>query len=151
MSWGFTLVDAVHFYGVQGRGKTFLKKMSIKEAVGDLGGDKRFTTGRNGGSKPPSFLAAKTRKGCTIKSLYSLSNVVNNFTGFIGGDTQCATITPKDIEDWLDAGGIKGSDWKNNTKLSYIHHIKKLFNWLIKRDVGKENPANKLKQILVGN
>ena len=31
---GFSLLDAVHYYGVQGRGKTFLKKMSLKEAGG---------------------------------------------------------------------------------------------------------------------
>ena len=38
---GFSLLDAVHYYGVQGRGKTFLKKMSLKEAVGSCG-DKRI-------------------------------------------------------------------------------------------------------------
>ena len=64
---------------------------------------------------------------------------MHNFRDFVGGDTQCATITPEDIEDWLDAGGIKGSHWKNNTKLGYTRDVKNLFNWLIKRDVIKEN------------
>ena len=94
---GFSLLDAVHYYGVQGRGKTFLKKMSLKEAVGELGGDKRLKNYKQGESKPSGFLAAKARKGCTLRSLYSLSSVVKNFRDFVGGDTQCATITPEDL------------------------------------------------------
>ena len=147
---GFSLLDAVHYYGVQGRGKTFLKKMSLKEAVGDLGGDKRFKDYNQGESRPSGFLAAKARKGCTPRSLSTLGCVVHNFMDFVGGDTQCATITPEDIEDWLDAGGIKGSHWKNNTKLGYTRDVKNLFNWLIRQDVLKENPVNKIEQIMVG-
>ena len=132
---GFSLLDAVHYYGVQGRGKTFLKKMSLKEAVGELGGDKRLKNYKQGESKPSGFLAAKARKGCTPRSLSTLGCVVHNFRDFVGGNTQCATTTPEDIEDWLDAGGIKGSHWKNNTKVGYTRDVKTLFNWLIKRDV----------------
>ena len=146
---GFTLVDAVHFYGVQGRGKTFLKKMSLKEAVGSCG-DKRIKNHGQGALKPSGFLAAKARKGCTLRTLWSLSSVVKNFRDFVGGDTQCATITPEDIEDWLDAGGIKGLDWENVTKASYTRQVKNLFNWLIRQDVLKENPVNKIEQIMVG-
>ena len=147
---GFSLLDAVHYYGVQGRGKTFLKKMSLKEAVGELGGDKRLKNYKQGESKPSGFLAAKARKGCTLRTLWSLSSVVKNFRDFVGGDTQCATITPEDIEDWLDAGGIKGLDWENVTKASYTRQVKNLFNWLIRQDVLKENPVNKIEQIMVG-
>ena len=103
---GFSLLDAVHYYGVQGRGKTFLKKMTLKEAVGELGGDKRFKSNGNDKSKPTGILAAKTRKGCTIRSLYYLHSIVRNFRDFVGGDTQCATITPEVVEDWLDSGGV---------------------------------------------
>ena len=102
---GFSLLDAVQFYGVQGRGKTFLKKMTLKEAVGDLGGDKRFKDYKQGESKPSGFLGAKARKGCALPSLYSLSSVVQNFRDFGGGETQCAMVTTEDMEDWLDAGG----------------------------------------------
>ena len=147
---GFSLLDTVQFYSMRGIGKTFLKKMSLKEAVGDLGGDKRFKDYNQVESRPSGFLAAKARKGCTHRSLSTLGCVVHNFRNFVGGNTQCATITPEDIEDWLDAGGIKGSHWKNNTKLGYTRDVKNLFNWLIKQDVVKENPANKLEEIMVG-
>jgi len=46
--------------------------------------------------------------------------------------------------------GIKGKDWTSITKLTYISHIKSLFNWLSKRDGVKENPADKVEQIMVG-
>ena len=147
---GFSLLDAVQFYSVRGVGKTFLKKMSLKEAVGELGGDKRFKDYNQGRSKTSGFLAAKARKGCTLRSLYSLSSVVKNFRDFVGGDTQCAIITPEDIEDWMDAGGVKGGDWGNSTRLGYTLNLKNLFNWLIKRDVVEENPANKIEEILLG-
>ena len=83
---GFSLLDAVHYYGVQGRGKTFLKKMSLKEAVGDLGGDKRFKDYKQGESKPSGFLAAKARKGCTPRSLSTLGCVCAQLQGFCRGE-----------------------------------------------------------------
>ena len=75
---------------------------------------------------------------------------MKNFRDFVGGDTQCATITPEDIEDWLDAGGVKGNDWENSTKRGYTRQVKNLFNWLIKQDVVKENPTSKIEEIIVG-
>jgi len=147
---GFSLIDAVQFYGVRGLGKTFLKKMSLKEAVGELGGDKRFKDYKESGAKPSGFLAAKTRKGCAPKSLHHFKCILHNFRDFVGGDTQCVTITSGDIDDWLDAGGIKGKDWDNRTKTGYIKQIKNLFNWLIKQDVIKGNPANKIEEIIIG-
>ena len=82
---GFSLLDAVHYYGVQGRGKTFLKKMSLKEAVGELGGDKRLKNYKQGESKPSGFLAAKARKGCTPRSLSSLGWLCTTSGTSLGG------------------------------------------------------------------
>jgi len=106
---GFSLLDAVHYYGVRGRGKTFLKKMSLKEVVGDLGGDKRFKNHVQGALKPSGFLAAKMRKGCTRVTINTVSCIVSNFRDFVGGETQCVNITSGDIEDWLDAGGVRAA------------------------------------------
>ena len=82
---GFSLLDAVHYYGVRGRGKTFLKKMSLKEAVGELGGDKRLKNYKQGESKPSGFLAAKARKGCTPRSLSTLGCCCAQLQGFCRG------------------------------------------------------------------
>ena len=67
MNLRFSLADAVQFYSVRGLGKTFLKKMSLKEAVGDLGDDKRLKSNGNEKSKPTGILAAKARKGYRTK------------------------------------------------------------------------------------
>ena len=39
---GFSLLSAVETHAVQGRGKTHLKKMTLKEAIGYAGKDKRW-------------------------------------------------------------------------------------------------------------
>jgi len=59
-------------------------------------------------------------------------------------------VTTEDMEDWLGAGGTRGKGWGNLTKLGYTRSLKNLFNCLIKRDVMKENPANKIEEIMVG-
>ena len=47
---GFNLVSAVEHYSVRGRGKTFLKKCRLGEAIGDFSVDRRFKKHRNGGA-----------------------------------------------------------------------------------------------------
>ena len=39
---GFTLLSAVDFFAVEGRGKKFLKKMTLAEALGSTGNDRRL-------------------------------------------------------------------------------------------------------------
>ena len=103
---GFSLIDAVQFYGVRELGKTFIKKMSLNEAVGSRGRDKRLKNPSQSDAKPSGFLASKIRKGYEPRSIDSLSSAMSNFRDFVGGDTQCATITPEVVEDWLDSGGV---------------------------------------------
>ena len=148
---GFNLVSAVEHYSVLGRDKTFLKKCTLGEAIGDFSVDRRFKKHRNGGATPSGFLAAKLRKGCTQRSLFSLRSVTHNFRDYLGADTQVANITPEMIESWLDAGGVKeDGSWENSTKEGYNRQIKNLFNWMIKRDYVKENPASKIEDIILG-
>lgn len=147
---GFSLLSAVESHSVQGRGKSYLKRITLGEAVGDLG---RKSTKQVRALKPrdPSgYLAAIVSKGMSKTGAYTVSCVLNNFRDYIGSTKQVALVTVEHIESFLNKGGIKKKNWENVTRDNYSQAIHTFFNWCIRKDFVKDNPCSKLDQINVG-
>jgi len=145
---GFSLLSAVEAHGVSGRGQSFLKKCTLGEAVGTSGPDKRFKNHDNQ-PKASGFIGAKARMGVQKHSLSTCKSQVNDFRDYIGAETQVATITPEMIESWIDAGGIRGNEWKATTKRASLARVRGFFAWCIRKDYVSSNPALKLEGFIV--
>ena len=145
---GFSLLSAVEAHGVSGRGQSFLKKFTLGEAVGTSGPDKRFKNHDNQ-PKASGFIGAKARMGVQKHSLSTCKSQVNDFRDYIGAETQVATITPEMIESWIDAGGIRGNEWKATTKRASLARVRGFFAWCIRKDYVSSNPALKLEGFIV--
>ena len=147
---GFSLLSAVEAHGVNGRGQSFLKKCTLDEAVGTSGPDKRF---KNHDNQPTAsgFIAAKARMGVAKHSLSTCKSQINDFRDYIGAETQVANITPEMIESWIDAGGVRGNEWKSTTKRANLARVRGFFAWCIRKDYVSSNPALKLENFIVGN
>ena len=143
---GFSLLSAVETHAVQGRGKTHLKKMTLKEAVGSTGKDKRWKNDPNE-RQPSGFLGDKLLTNLSVGSLNTLRCGLENFVRFTGHDLQCRVVSPELIKSWLISGGDKEAHWESNTQKHYSGHVRNLFNWCIRQDVVKENPVEKLEKI----
>ena len=94
---GFTLRSAVDYFETQGRGKTFLKKCTLGDAVGTVGPDKRNKNWEQG-PKASGFLGSKVRMGLASRSLSTLKSLMYDFRDYIGADTQVAAISPEMVE-----------------------------------------------------
>ena len=145
---GLSLLSAVEAHGVSGRGQSFLKKCTLGEAVGTSGPDKRFKNHDNQ-PKASGFIGAKARMGVQKHSLSTCKSQVNDFRDYIGAETQVATITPEMIESWIDAGGIRGNEWKATTKRASLARVRGFFAWCIRKDYVSSNPALKLEGFIV--
>jgi integrase len=143
---GFSLLSAVEGHAVNGRGKTHLKKMTLKEAVGSVGKDRRWKNDPNG-DKPSGFLGDKVLANIGKGSLTTLRCGLENFMRFGGPDLQCNAVSPELIKSWLVSGGDKERHWEPCTRKHYSGHVRNLFNWLIRQDVVTENPVLKLEKI----
>ncbi len=145
---GFTLRSAVDYFETQGRGKKFLKKCTLGDAVGTIGPDKR---NKNWEQQPKAtgFLGSKVRMGVARRSLSTLKSLMFDFRDYIGADTQVAAISPEMIESWVDEGGVRGGDWKTITKSTSLKRIKGFFAWCIKKDHLTTNPGSKLEGFIL--
>ena len=143
---GFSLIDAVHAHAVLGRGKTHLRKMTLKEAVGSTGKDKRWKNDPNE-QTPRGFLGDKLLTNLSVGSLNTLRCGLENFMRFAGLDLQCNAVSPELVKSWLLIGGDKEKHWETCTQKHYSGHVRNLFNWLIRQDVVMENPVMKLEKI----
>jgi len=146
---GFTLLSAVDSFVVEGRGKSFLRKMTLGEALGNTGKDRR-RKGQAAIPKASGFLGDKVLSGIADNSLSSLVSAVGNFVEFAGPNLQCSAVSPELIKSWLTSGGVKGKKWTKGGMKNYSTCLHNLFNWLIRQDVVKENPVLKLEKINVG-
>ena len=146
---GFTLLSAVDFFAVEGRGKKFLKKMTLAEALGSTGKDRRL---KNQAAIPKAsgFLGDKVLAGIGDNSLSTLVCSVGNFVEFAGPSLQCNAVSPELIKSWLTSGGVKGKKWTKSCMKNYSTCLQNFFNWLIRQDVVRENPVLKLEKINVG-
>jgi len=145
---GFSLMDAVQGHAVFGRGKTHLRKMTLAEAVGHDGVDRRRKD-RENQPEPSGFLGDKSVVGMGKHSLSTLKTQLTNFRDYCGGNTQCLAISPELIMSWATDGGVHEKNWELNTRDTYVKFVKNLFNWLIRKDVVKENPVLKMEKIIV--
>ncbi|HJO09345.1 MAG TPA: hypothetical protein QGH16_05810 [Verrucomicrobiota bacterium] len=143
---GFSLLSAVETHAVQGRGKTHLKKMTLKEAVGYAGIDKRWKNDANE-RQPCGFLGDKLLANIGQGSINTLRCGLENFMRFAGPELQCRAVSPELVKSWLISGGDKESHWESNTQKYYSGHVRNLFNWCIRQDVVTENPVLKLEKI----
>ena len=143
---GFSLLSAVETHAVQGLGKTHLKKMTLKEAVGYAGKDKRWKNDPNE-RQPCGFLGDKLLANISQGSINTLRCGLVNFMRFAGPDLQCRAVSPELIKSWLISGGDKETHWVSNTQKHYSGHVRNLFNWCIRQDVVTENPVLKLEKI----
>ena len=143
---GFSLIDAVHAHAVLGRGKTHLRKMTLKEAIGCAGKDRRWKNDPNE-QKAYGFLGDKVLGNIGRGSLNTLRCGVENFMRFAGPTLQCSAVSPELIKSWLLVGGDKEQHWEPVTQKLYRAHVRNLFNWCIRQDVVKENPVEKLEKI----
>ena len=145
---GFTLLSAVDHFAIQGRGKQFLKKTTLGDALGTSGPDKRK---KNWEQQPKAsgFLGTKVRMGVARRSLDTLKSIMFDFRDYIGADTLVATISPEMIESWIDEGGVRGGDWATITKATSLKRIKGFFTWCIKKDSLSTNPAARLEGFIL--
>ena len=143
---GFSLLSAVETHSVHARGKTFLRKMTLKEAIGYAGKDKRW---KNDPSErqPCGFLGDKLLANISQGSIRTLRCGLENFMRFAGPDLQCRAVSPELIKSWLISGGDREAHWESNTQKHYSGHVRNLFNWCIRQDVMTENPVLKLERI----
>ena len=109
---GFSLLSAVETHAVQGLGKTHLKKMTLKEAVGYAGKDKRWKNDPNE-RQPCGFLGDKLLANISQGSINTLRCGLVNFMRFAGPDLQCRAVSPELIKSWLISGGDKESHWES--------------------------------------
>lgn len=145
---GFSLLSAVESHGVNARGKSFLKKCTLGEAVGTSGPDKRFKNLDNQ-PKASGFLAAKARMGVEKHSLSTCKSQMTDFKDYIGADTQVVSITPEVIESWIDDGGVRGKQWAMVTKRANLARLRGFFAWCMRKDYVSNNPALKLENFIV--
>ena len=96
---GFSLMDAVQGHAVFGRGKTHLRKMTLAEAVGHDGVDRRRKD-RENQPEPSGFLGDKSVVGMGKHSLSTLKTQLTNFRDYCGGNTLCLAISPELIMSW---------------------------------------------------
>ena len=145
---GFSLLSAVETHAVQGRGVTHLKKRTLAEAVGCTGADNRFKNKENQ-EAASGFLGVKKTVGIGMQSLSTLSCVLRNFRDYCGGSMQCKRITPELIMQWVMDGGHLRKKWESVTRDTYVRAVRNFCNWLIRQDVLKENPVEKLEAFKV--
>ena len=146
---GFTLLSAVDHFAIEGSGKKFLKKMTLSEALGNTGRDRRRKS-QAVVLKASGFLGDKVLAGIGHGHLAGLQCVLNNFVKFAGPTLECNAVSPELIKSWLSSGGAKGKEWTKGAMRNYSGHLQNLFNWLIRQDVVRENPVLKLEKINVG-
>jgi len=143
---GFSLLSAVESHAVNGPGKTHLKKMTLKEAIGCAGKDRRWKNDPYE-RKASGFLGDKVLGNIGRGSLNTLRCGIENFMRFAGPTLQCSAVSPELLKSWLLVGGDKEQHWEPVTQKLYRAHVRNLFNWCIRQDVLKENPVEKLEKI----
>lgn len=93
---GFTLRSAVDYFDTQGRGKSFLKKCTLSDALGTTGSDKRKKN-LELGPKASGFLGSKVRMGVSCPSLATLKSLMYDFRVLHrGGHTSFHHLTRDD-------------------------------------------------------
>ena len=107
---GFTLLSAVDHFAVEGRGKKFLKKMTLEQALGNTGRDRRRKS-QAVVPKASGFLGDKVIAGTGHGHLAGLQCVLNNFVEFAGPTLECSAVSPELIKSWLTSGGALGKQW----------------------------------------
>ena len=145
---GFTLLSAVDHFVVEGRGRKFLKKMTLDKAIGSLGPNLKFKD-QSKQPEPSGFLGAKVLAEISMSSRATLACTLLNFRDYIGASRQCAAITPEEIQQWVTVGGVKRKKWETVTKDYYLKNLSNFFNWLIRKKVVAENPVLCLDRINV--
>ena len=145
---GFTLLAAAQNQAVSGRGKTHLKKMTLAEAIGYSGIDRRWKNDPNAKTKS-GFLGDKAMANLSVGSLNTLRSGLYNFMNFAGPDLQCTAVTAELIKSWLHAGGDKENNWKPTTQKHMSGHLRNFFNWCIRQNVISKdsNPVSQLEKI----
>ena len=143
---GFSLLSAVETHSVRSRGKTFLRKMTLKEAIGSTGKDNRWKNDPNEQTFH-GFLGDKLLTNLSVGSLNTLRCGLENFMRFANPDLQCNAVSPELVKSWLLVGGDKEKHWEPCTQKHYSGHVRNLFNWLIRQDVVMENPVMRLEKI----
>ena len=145
---GFSLLSAVETHSTQGRGISYLKKMTLDEAIGDLGTPKRLTKITNK-RQSRGFLGAKVNAEVSYAARHTLASTLRNFRDYVGASKQVISVTSEQIEGFLNDGGIKKKSWSSITRKNYGQAIHNFFGWCIRRKVVKENPVISLEKINV--
>jgi len=144
---GFKLLDAVQRYSVKGRGETFLKKITVGEAIGTL--ERVFNSKRQEiDVKATGYLKTKVTRGCSHQTLWTSRCTLHNFRDFVGANKQLTTITVENIEGWLFSGGSNKANWTPVTHENYNNCVKAFFNWAIKRSFVSDNPSVKIESLI---
>jgi hypothetical protein len=91
---GFTLLSAVDHFAIEGSGKKFLKKMTLSEALGNTGRDRRRKS-QAVVPKASGFLGDKVLAGIGDGHLAGLQCVLNNFVEFAGPTLECNAVSPE--------------------------------------------------------
>ena len=88
---GFTLLSAVDHFVVEGRGRQFLKKMTLDKAVGSLGPNLKFKD-QSKQPEPSGFLGAKVLAEISMHNRATLACTLLNFRDYIA----CGQAVPHD-------------------------------------------------------
>ena len=124
---GFTLLATAQNQAASGRGKTHLKKMTLAEAIGHTGVDKRF---KDQSKAPPAsgYLGGKKLIVMAASSISTLKVMLFNFRDYCGGNKQCKSVTPELVMQWLMDGGIGKKKWHKNTLRNYSNAVECLYD-----------------------
>ena len=145
---GFSLLSAVETHSTLGRGISYLKKMTLDEAIGDLGKPKRLTKITNK-RESRGFLGAKVNAEISYAARHTFASTLRNFRDYVGESKQVISVTSEQIEGFLNDGDIKKKSWAIVTRKNYGQAIHNFFGWCIRKKIVKENPVISLEKINV--
>ena len=142
---GFSLVAAAQNQAKNEAGVSYLKKMTLQDAVGSMGRDKRCKT-KDLDLKPSGYLGSMIMRGVGRGSITTVKSCLKQFMEYADGEKQCkAVLTPEVISGWLLANA---DNWSPEVRKQNRVRINTFCNWLIKQDVLGTNPVDKVDEVL---
>jgi integrase len=142
---GFSLMAAAQNQAKNEAGVSYLKRMTLQDAVGSMGRDKRCKT-KDLDLKPSGYLGSMIMRGVGRNSITCVKSCLKQFMEYADGEKQCKSVlTPEVISGWLLANA---DNWSPEVRKQNRVRINTFCNWLIKQDVLATNPVDKVDKVL---
>ena len=142
---GFSLLASTQNHAKNQAGVSYLKKMTLQDAVGSMGRDKRCKT-KDLGLEPSGYLGSMIMRGVGRNSIICVKSCLKQFMEYADGEKQCKSVlTPEVISGWLLANA---DNWSPEVRKQHRVRINTFCNWLIKQDVLGTNAVDKVDEVL---